>query len=371
MVHPTSSLLPAQQRAIEHVTVHAQSRRAEALLTQEHIRRMCDIPVDDFRDALAVIKRHARVALHFHPDRPDASGQSVAQALLRDGCYRSQFETGLSNGGLSAHPGGHRDVCEQVLFGGAYHASDASDAARPKYGALGLLRHADGPSPRFGSCYLVLRGAVSQRCTFTYLDSHEGAVERGSYDEFDDVFAALLRSAFCHQLGLGESGLSVPSLVHRLRAELPLPVSQLEKFPIARNLDHYIEAQVHGDVLIGRDVDALVADPSFRDTTTGGVLEALCQRHEVALHWHSGFVLPCAEVPRNFRGPTMPSLAERVARAGIVDANAIGAAVNDLRANPQAWSDRGSYEDVLQELKLLWHVLLKFGKRAAATLEPR
>ena len=31
-------------------------------------------------------------------------------------------------------------------------------------------------------------------------------------------------------------------------------------------LDDYIEAQVHGPVRLDRDVEALVLDPSFRDT---------------------------------------------------------------------------------------------------------
>jgi hypothetical protein len=364
-------LSPAQRSAIDHVAAQARTRRTEAVAQQDHIRRMCDISAEDLRDALVSIRRHARVALHFHPDRPDVTGQTVAEALLRDGLYRSQFETGLSNGGLSAHPGGRRDLCEQLLFDGAYHSSGMTNAERPKYGALSLLRHADGPSPRFGSCYFVLAAAVSQRCTFTYLDSHEGTVERGTLEEFDDVFAALLRSVFYHEIGLGESGLTVPSLVRRLRDHLPLPLSDIAHFPIARNLNHYVEAQVHGDVVLNQDVDALVADPSFRETETGCVLTDLCRHYDVALHWHPGFLLSCDKVPRDFRGPTMPSLAERIARSGTIDASTIGAAVTDLRANPGAWGDRGSLDDVLQELKLLWHVLLKYGTQPAEELHQK
>jgi Protein of unknown function (DUF3626) len=178
------------------------------------------------------------------------------------------------------------------------------------------------------------------------------------------VFAALLHSAFNHEMGLGESELTVPNLIHRLRNELPLPLDAIEHFPVVRNLNHYIEAQVHGDVLLRQDVDALVADPSFRHTDTGRVLNELCQRYDLALHWHAGFSLSCKEVPRDFRGPTMPSLAERVAISNVVDARAIGAAVRELRARPEEWTDRGNRDDVLQELKLLWHVLVKHGNHA-------
>jgi len=60
----------------------------------------------------------------------------------------------------------------------------------------------------------------------------------------------------------------------------------------------------------------------------------------------------------------MPSLAERVAISNVVDASTIGAAVRDLQAHPDDWSDRGSRDEVLQELKLLWHVLVKYGRPA-------
>jgi Protein of unknown function (DUF3626) len=48
-----------------------------------------------------------RVTLNFHPDRL-ASGVPILEALARDGVYRSQFETGTSNGGLTAFEGGDR-----------------------------------------------------------------------------------------------------------------------------------------------------------------------------------------------------------------------------------------------------------------------
>jgi hypothetical protein len=48
-----------------------------------------------------------RVTLNFHPDRL-AGGVTTLEAMARDGTVRSQFETGTSNGGLTAHPGGDR-----------------------------------------------------------------------------------------------------------------------------------------------------------------------------------------------------------------------------------------------------------------------
>ncbi|WP_327414806.1 DUF3626 domain-containing protein [Streptomyces sp. NBC_01233] len=43
------------------------------------------------------------VTLNFHPDRWSGD-RPILTALAEDGVYRSQFVTGTSNGGLTAHP---------------------------------------------------------------------------------------------------------------------------------------------------------------------------------------------------------------------------------------------------------------------------
>jgi hypothetical protein len=60
-----------------------------------------------------------RVTLHFHPDRL-AAGTPILERMARDGVYRSQFETGTSNGGLTAYPDGDRWRWESRIFAGAY-----------------------------------------------------------------------------------------------------------------------------------------------------------------------------------------------------------------------------------------------------------
>ena len=311
--------------------------------------------------ATAAIRAHARVALHFHPDRPDARGTTVAEALLDGGVYKSQFETLLSNGSVSAFPGGARDGWERRLFGGAYDLDGTTAAHRPKYGALDLLSHPDGPAPRFGSCYLLLAPSVAARSTFTHLDSHDDPDEKGTYDELDDVLAALLFESFTRDFAVGEASLRPPALLARLASALPEPIAaRLTRAP-SRNLNHYVEAQVHGEVRLAGDAEAIVADASFAGTDVGRTLEELCARHGLALHHHAGFALAPSEVPPDFRGPSMPSLAARIAVDGRVTAWAIGRAARALQRDPGAWADRGAYADVLQELKLLWHVLARYG----------
>ncbi|RHW41959.1 DUF3626 domain-containing protein [Neobacillus notoginsengisoli] len=351
-----------QKLALEYITSYARNHRNEAKETINHILRMSNIDGITYRDAIKKLKANARIALHFHPDRPDSMLKSVAEALLEQGTYKSQFETQLSNGLVSALPGGARDRWEERIFGGAYQQEGTRNNERPKYGALNLMLHPDGPSPRFGSCYFLLKPEVSHRCTYTYMDSHQDPREKGTYEEFDMIVAALLEETFTREYAIGERNLTPAKLINHLLVILEKPFQDPANKEPHRNLNHYIEAQVHGDISLKDDVDILVADPSFKNTNTGRVLEELCLRYAISLYWHAGFALSVDEVPKDYRGPTMPSLAKRIAHKHIISANLIGDAAMGLKRNAVSWSDRGSYNEVLQELKLLWHVLVKFGK---------
>jgi hypothetical protein len=353
----------SQEQAIAHVSAQARARRDAARERIDEILRMSNVTAAAYGDALAQLRARARVALHFHPDRPDANGRSVAAGLLETGAYRSQFETLLSNGHVAPYAGSPRDEWERRMFGGAYQLDGTESAHRPKYGALDLMLEPDGPAPRFGSTYLLLRPSVLPRCTFTFLSSHEATV-RGSFDELDDVVGSLLFETFTRDFAVGARAIRPARLIEHLRTRLDEPVAARLALPLSRNLDHFVEAQVHGPVALADDVEALVIDPSFAGTPTGATLTELCERHGIALHLHAGSRMPASEVPSDVRGPTMASLAARAARDGVIDARAIGEAAAALFRDPAAWADRGTYAEVLQELKLLWHVLVRCGRAA-------
>jgi hypothetical protein len=348
---------------------------------------MSNVPSSTVETALSAVRKHARVVIHFHPDRPALGSvdqpRTVSSALLSSGVYQSQFETGISNGSVSAWAGGARDEWERALFGGAYHGETASQAPtpmplsllitstapderkpvkgphlRPKYGALDLMRCADGPAPRFGSCFFVLRPEVTARTTFTFGGSQDLPKVVGTADEMTSIVNSVFEEAFLRDSALGVSPLRPAALMKRV---LDLETTVTRDAVLSRNLDHLVEAQVHGDVLLARDIEELVVDPSFKGSETGTDLENMSVRYGFPIRWHPGYRLRIEDVPLDFRGPTMPSLAARVTKGGYVDAEAIGSGVQDLVKNPDTWKDRGSYPEVLQELKLLWHVLVRYG----------
>jgi hypothetical protein len=247
-----------------------------------------------------------RVTLHFHPDRLVA-GVPILQLMARDGVYRSQFETGTSNGGLTAHPGGDRWRWESRIFAGAY--DDGPPAERPRYGSLNFRRRLVGGSPRFGSAHLRLAASTLARTTFCYPDS---------------VFEP--------------RHFAVPAALSALIA--------LAEADDKDALDDYIEAQVHGPVDVARDAEALVLDPCYRGTP----IERAAGELGCPVEWHGGFVLSTTELRRypEYRGREFVELGVSLARRGRLDPRIIGDAARTGRHDEQA-------------LKRVWHYVARFG----------
>ncbi|MGQ4432484.1 MULTISPECIES: DUF3626 domain-containing protein [unclassified Streptomyces] len=246
-----------------------------------------------------------RITLNFHPDRT-AGGRPILDALAQDGTYHSQFVTGTSNGGLTAHPGGDRWRWESRIFAGAYDEAPAPE--RPVYGALNFRRQVVGAAPRFGSSHLRLTGAALARATFCYPDSAAEPTDFGV-------------ASGMHLIGLAETDEQDA-------------------------LNDYIETQVHGGVDLARDTEALVLDASYGGT----LVETAARRLPCPVEWHPGYRLSVRELHRHadYRGQEYADLGARIAERGIVDPRIIGDAART-----------GYY--ALQDLKMVWHTLARFG----------
>jgi hypothetical protein len=242
---------------------------------------------------------------------------------------------------------------------------------RPKYGSLWLIGSPDGPSPRFGSCFLVLKPEATRRCTFTYHDSRTNPRVKGTIGKIEDALSSLVADAFFNGQALGVPGPGIPRLFDDIEKILARPIqASLGEQPL-RNLNQYVEAQVHGAVSLLNHVDYLVADGSFIDNSVGDVFRAISGRYGIYLLWNQGVSMKVADVPLNFRGPAMPSLAKEVAANGILNARMIGEGVKSHKREPGRWAARGTYGEVLQEFKLLWHVLVKYGTMGGDPLRAR
>lgn len=247
------------------------------------------------------------ITINFHPDRLANAGRPILGILAQDGCLRSQFETGTSNGGLSAFVGGDRWSWESIAFKGIYDEAPASE--RPKYGALNHRGNGSGGSPRFGSSYFKLKSHVIDRTTFCYPESWLGPKEYG----YSDGVANLIRLADSDELDL---------------------------------LDNYVEAHIHGNLIIRSDVDKLVLDPCYKGTH----IERDAQHLGCDVEWHGGFRLKVSQLNEfaYYRGAQYVELAHDISEDGIITPYIIGAAIN-----------RKKYD--AQDLKKVWHYLARFG----------
>ncbi|MFG2569488.1 DUF3626 domain-containing protein [Streptomyces sp. NPDC048567] len=246
-----------------------------------------------------------RVTLNFHPDRL-LDGRPLLEAMAETGVYSSQFVTGTSNGGLTAHPGGDRWRWESRIFGGAYDSAPAGE--RPVYGALNFRRYPVGGAPRFGSAHFRLDAGALKRTTFCYPDSF--------FEPTDFGVAA--------RMGL-------------------IALARADEQDV---LDDYIEAQVHGPVRPDAHVEALVLDPCYRGTD----VEAAAGRLGCAVEWHPGFRLTVDELRRRpgYRGQEYVDLGAAIAVDGVLDPRVLGDAARSGRFEPQA-------------VKKVWHCLARFG----------
>jgi hypothetical protein len=253
------------------------------------------------------LDRSLRITLNFHPDRIHNS-LHILDSMVQTGVYKSQFETNTSNGGLSAHPGGDRWKWESRIFGHAYDT--VAPQERPKYGALNYKRCSNGASPRFGSAYLRLKENCLDRATYCYPDSYFQPTDFGTAQRMD-----LIRLALSDNKDL---------------------------------LDDYIEAQIHGELNLLRDVEAIVLDPSYRDTE----VEELASKLGCEVEFHDGFTLTIEEMQKypEYRGVEFIELGKEIAQNGVLTPRIIGIAANT-----------GKYD--LQDVKKVWHYLARYGRK--------
>lgn len=321
------------------------------------------------------------MTLNFHPDCLLADGRCVAQALHDEGVYRSQFETRISNGGLTAYPGGERDVWEQALFGGAYQAPGVSAAERPKYGGLNLMNHLNGACPRFGSCHLRLRPTTAGRATLVFGDSALQPTDLGTINSFAPVLAPLLESVASGAGALGREHLDVSSFVAGLLNGDHESGRGVFTPEMSNALNDYIEAHIHGELRLANDVDAIVIDPAFADTQEGELLLAAAERYSLPSEQHQGLTLALSEIPED--APDVPTdqlmrwqaffgdgrarrFADRVVTGQEspprLDAANIGRAAVSAVREPASWRDWGEPHELLVHLKDLWLILVAHGR---------
>lgn len=161
-------------------------------------------------------------------------------SLRKHGEYLSGFSVAREQSYLKS-----RALWERKMFGNAYgiawkfgeHDRVCEATERPKYGAINIDRNPSGAAPSYGFSFLVLKKHVRNRITTTAADSSSKSIaDIGMLDHFCAVGQQI------DPARIASAADSVEGLASRY---------------------HYIEVQIHGRVLMSRDIEA--AHLSARD----------------------------------------------------------------------------------------------------------
>ena len=341
-----------QKLAIEKVRENAKGKIEEDRVYLEQVCNQFSVDVEKLINQVM----QSPITINFHLDRLSNNNKTVIENLLEQGRYHGQFRTGTTNGGKTAFVGGDRFMWEQCLFHSAY-PNNSFD--RPKYGALNIFKYIDGASVRFGSCYLVLKKEIIDRCTFSYGDSSTNPTTLCTSDTFVCVLADLLRN-------VQNKGKLLNQVVSSEQEALAILLNKRDVKVIGRNLDYCIETHIHGDVHLLDDVDSFYMDESYQETTFEKKANELCHRYGIKLKWIPKRQIKLEEIGDLFRGPMIPLLAKKIDtiwgnNQGVMNAVLLGKASQDSELNPEKWNDIGSQSEVFQYIKQLWHTIGYFG----------
>lgn len=346
-----------QNKAINHIRSYALSKNKEAEKTISHICGMSNLKISDYENIKKLILEKTSVVLHFHPYRILPSYKTVIDSLLEDGIYRNQYETNISNGGLFPFKGGLREEWEKKIFGEKYIIEGRKQKDCPKYGALDFKLFSEGPSPRFGSAYLVLDKNILPYCTFTYNDSSDEPKGRGVADKFDVILAELLSEIFTREYFLGKKDINISEFFSYIKDK----INSSKPTNYGRNLNHYIEVQIHCDINLLNYATHLVCDSSFKNTKFEEKIIGLGKKNSLKHSWYPGFQIKIEDIPDNFRGPFSSEFAKIISTSGYLNSISLADFEKNYFDNEAYWKQEYPDKNLLQELKYLWHILVKFG----------
>lgn len=216
----------------------------------------------DLDKLVAYIRSYAPVTIQFHPDKKLPGGQAAIDSFLEDPFYKNQFQTKISSGSLGPSAGSSRDGWEKKIFDGAYHTGPLVPEERPKYGGLSALNSPKGNGGSwYGKCFFELRQDVKFRTTFTPRNS--------SGCGFDEVSTVDTIEVLLDQIGNKDS-----DYLRKM-----FEVARGERTSIDKNYSgSYVEAQVHGDIDLSRDVTFLVIEKSYLSNAYGQKLMQLAEK---------------------------------------------------------------------------------------------
>ena len=248
------NLTPHQKKALEHCAM--KSREFSEINYPPLIEKFKNKGLDE-GDLLLVtnyIQNIAPIIIHLNLD-------AILGYLCDDIYYRNQFQTSTSRGSLSYKS---RIEWENRLFCNSYE--DVDGFYRVKYGPLNITNDPDGvrAAHGYGDSYLLLKNDIKDRTSLTLGDSGNSLCEIAT---FNNLF----------------------HILNKLSDELLDKIIRLSRgddISFDSNYGFYIECQYHGEILLERDLEAVVVNKKHKhDTKFNELLTKFADRHKCCVVW--------------------------------------------------------------------------------------
>lgn len=242
------ALCRGHSEILRHIRHDARLRAFEAAPELESLLTAPQI------SAVRALFRRAPIHVRFNPE-------GVPELLEQQPLWLTRFDTGRTNGNANVVS---RHGPEGRLFGLDH---DAPAALRPKYGYLNLTNAQAGQAYSFGECVWILKHSVKARSTLCYGDSGRAwphSMAAFEDDKLDHVIKDLIKIA-------------------RNPAVLAVATGEREsgEWGPATQGAPWLEVQIHGELDLRRDVEALVIPAKIAQTDTGRLLAEAARKHGV------------------------------------------------------------------------------------------
>jgi len=244
------ALTPAQTKAVRLVALEARPKSEAAVCGLKERLKSWGYAQHELMQVLRYIRDEAPIIIH-------VDLATRLDWLERDTHYRNQFETNSTKGSNNL---AKRASWEDRLFRGIYLNAKPFD--RVKYGVLNAMndpRGVNNVAKQYGLDYLVLRG-VRLRTTFSDRDSCTNG-QLASCEWYAHVLSeysdAELRRVV--EVAVGERAAADSALLEAAAGG-------------------YKEVQIHGELRLDQDVEAVVMHPSRLGTSLGDGIKEWCRK---------------------------------------------------------------------------------------------
>lgn len=262
------SMSSIQREAVDYIREKAkfdsQQKRDEAINRIESIRSCTTTEASTLLDLItAYTCTEVDILIHFE--------HHLLGTLTSDSHYRNCFEIPDSNRyDCVLDETCQRYQCESQLFNSKYDGRPACE--KPKYGELNYLNAKNGNQPNagnggYGRVALKLKNTIKQRerITLTSTDSFDTNCAAGTLDEFIHIFVTFN----------DEEIKSICDIVTGTNK-----IGSYERCQSSK----YVEAQIHSDIILSRDVESVIVNESIRIEAEENV-KLFAETHGLRVEW--------------------------------------------------------------------------------------